>query len=70
MMLAQKQQEALAEANQHDWIKTAAATLVFLLQQGDQNAPVLRIWGFFVLRTHHLVRAITAVFGPFTAPAL
>jgi hypothetical protein len=66
MMLAQDQQDQLSAANGHDWIRTAAATLVFLLQQQDQNTPVLKIWGFFTLRIHHLVKGIAAVFGPFS----
>jgi hypothetical protein len=66
MMLANAQQEQLAEANGQDWIKTAAATLVFLLEQTDPNTPVFKIWGFFTLRVSHLVRGIRAVFGPFT----
>jgi hypothetical protein len=66
MMLAEAQQEQLAEANGHDWIKTAAATLVFLLEQTDPNTPVLKLWGVFTLRVHHLIRGISAAFGPFT----
>lgn len=66
MMMSTQEQERLSLENGGDWIKTAAATLVFLLQQIDQNTPVFKIWGFFTLRVSHLVRGITAVFGPFT----
>lgn len=66
MMMSTQEQERLSLENGNDWIKTAAATLVFLLQQTDPNTPVFKIWGFFTLRVSHLIRGITAVFGPFT----
>lgn len=66
MMMSSQQQEQLSAANNADWIRTSAATLVFLLGQLDPNTPVLKLWGFFTLRVHHLIRGITSVFGPFT----
>lgn len=66
MMMPTQEQERLSLENGGDWIKTAAATLVFLLQQLDPTTPVFKIWGFFTLRVSHLIRGITAVFGPFT----
>lgn len=65
MMMSTQEQERLSLDNGGDWIKTAAATLVFLLQQTDPNTPVFKVWGFFTLRVSHLIRGITAVFGPF-----
>lgn len=66
MMMSTQEQERLSLDNGGDWIKTAAATLVFLLQQTDPNTPVFKVWGFFTLRVSHLIRGITAVFGPFS----
>jgi hypothetical protein len=65
MMMSSQQQEEIRALNDFDWVKSAVATVVFFLQRMDQNAVVVRMWGVFAVRVHHVVSALNAVFGPF-----